>query len=87
MRVLGLVVQAFVAAILGIRQRALDGRHVTRQFVSDDHPRLSAVLRIKHTMQEALCGLLIAPTLDQDVQHRPILIDGAPQPIPTLVLC
>src|SRR6266851_8839087 len=36
-------------------------------------------------MQEALCGVLVASTLHQDVQHGSILVDGTPQPIPMLV--
>jgi len=43
------------------------------------------VLRIQHAMQEALCGMLVASTLNQDVKHGPILVDGAPQPVPTFV--
>ena len=42
--------------------------------------RLGAILAIKHTVQEALGSSLIAPLLDQDVQHN-VLIDGSPQPV------
>ena len=43
--------------------------------------RLGAILAIKHTVQEALGSSLIAPLLDQDVQHNAVLIDGSPQPV------
>jgi len=32
-------------------------------------------------MQEALSGYLIAPLLDQDVQHDSVLVNGSPQPV------
>ncbi len=63
----------------------LDGWHITSQLVGDNHLRLDAILRVEHTMQEALCGVLVASTLNQDVQHGSILVDGTPQPVPMLV--
>jgi hypothetical protein len=85
MRSLSSVVQAFVAPVVRVREHTFDGRHVTSQLVSDDHSRLNSVLRIYHAMQEALRSVLVASTLNQDVQHRPILIQGAPQPVPAFV--
>ena len=55
------------------------------QLVGDNDPRLDAVLRVEHPMQEALCGVLVPSTLNQDVQHSSILVDGTPEPVPMLV--
>ena len=85
MRVLGPIVQSLVATVVSMWDDALDSRHVTRELVGDDNPRPDPILRVKHTMQEALCGVLVASTLDQDVEHRPVLIHRAPQPVPTFV--
>jgi len=40
-----------------------------------------ATLSIKDPTQETLCGYLIAPLLNQDVQYDSVLIDGSPQPV------
>jgi hypothetical protein len=80
MRILGSVIEPLVPPMLSVRQRALDGRHVTGKLVGDHDSQLRAVLGLEYSTQETLGGVLVASTLDQDVQHRPILIDGAPQP-------
>jgi hypothetical protein len=78
MRVLGSVVQSLVTTVISAWHRLLDGWHITSELVGHNHPRLDAILRVEHTMQEALCGMLVASTLNQDVQHRSILVDGTP---------
>jgi len=42
---------------------------------------LGAVLSVEHTMQETLGGYLIAPVLNEDVEHDAVLINGSPQPV------
>src|ERR671939_547283 len=85
MLVLRSVVQPFVPPMLAARKHPSDGRHVARQLVRDDHPRLDAVLAVEHPMQEPLGGLLVTPTLNEDLEDRPILVDGTPEPVPVFV--
>jgi hypothetical protein len=74
-----------VAPVLRVCEHAFDGRHVTRQLVSDHHSRLKTGFGIQHAVQEALCGVLVPPTLNKDIEHRPIMIYGTPQPVPAFV--
>jgi hypothetical protein len=76
MRVLGSVVQSLVTTVISVWHRPFDGWHITRQLVGDNHPRLDVSLRVEHTMQDALCGVLVASTLNKDVQHSSVLVDG-----------
>ena len=85
MRVLGSVVEPLVTTVISAGHGPLDGWHITSQLVGDNDPRLNAILRVEHTVQEALCGVLVTSTLNQDVQHGSVLVDGTPQPVPTLV--
>jgi hypothetical protein len=84
MRVLGPVVEPLVPPVLSVRQGALDGWHVAGKLVRDHNARLH-VLGLEYSTQEPLRGVLVASALDQDVQHRPILTDSAPQPVPTFL--
>jgi hypothetical protein len=61
-------------------------RRVAAEFVSDHQPQTDAALHIEDTMQKALRGAWLAANLDQDVEHRPILIDSAPQHYRRLVI-
>ena len=85
MRVLGSIVESLVTTVISVWHGPLDGWHITRQLVGDNDPRRDAILRVEHTLQEALCGGLVPSTLNPDVQHRPMLVDGTPQPVPLLV--
>ena len=67
--------------MLGVRQRPPNGWRIARELVGDHHARLGAALTVKHPMQEALGGYLIASVLDQDVQNDAVLINGSPQPV------
>jgi hypothetical protein len=53
-------------------------RHGDRCVIGTNH---GAALAVKHPMQEALSGYLIASLLDQDVQNDSALVDGSPQPV------
>jgi hypothetical protein len=80
-RVFSPIVQPFVAPMLGVRQHLSNGWRVACELVRDHHPRLCAALAVKHSTQEALGSCLIAPLLNQDVQHDSVLIKGSPQPM------
>jgi hypothetical protein len=85
MRVLGSVIQSLVTTVISVWHGPLDGWHITRQLIGDNYPRRDTILRVEHTMQEPLYGVLVPSTLNQDVQHGSLLVDGTPQPVPMLV--
>jgi hypothetical protein len=80
-RVFGAIVQSLMAPMLSLRQHPSNGWRVAGKLVGDHHPRLGAVLTVKHTTQEALSGYLIASVLDQDVQYDSVLVDSSPEPV------
>ena len=54
------------------------GRAIATQLIGYDHSR--HVLQItKQLAEEPLCGLGIAPALDQNVEHTAVLIHGPPE--------
>ena len=67
--------------MLAVRQCSANRGRVAGELIGDHHARPGAALTVKHTMQEALSGDLIAPLLDQDVQYDAMLINGSPQPV------
>src|SRR5690349_18874293 len=67
--------------MLAVRQCSTNRGQVAGELIGDHHARLDATLTVKHAMQEALSGDLIAPLLDQDVQHDSVLVNGPPQPV------
>jgi hypothetical protein len=81
MRVFRAIVQPFVPTMLTVGQCSANCWRVAGELVGDHDPRLGAVLSVKHTMQETLSGDLIAPVLNEDVQHDAVLINGSPQPM------
>jgi hypothetical protein len=85
MRVLGPVIQPLVAAVLSVRQSALDSRYITGKLVSDDHSRLNFALGVQYAAEKPLGRVLVSSTLDKDIQHQSILVNSAPQPVATLV--
>src|SRR5215210_2076114 len=46
-----------------------------------DHHTRHAGLALEQLPEQALGGPLVAPPLDQGVEHDPILVDGPPQPV------
>src|SRR5687768_7221528 len=67
--------------MLGVRQHPSEGRHIARQLVRDDYPRL-VLTGAQDASQEAFSGLLVTSLLDQDVEYDSVLVDGPPQPVP-----
>src|SRR4051794_569760 len=53
---------------------------VARQLVRDHDTRDPALL-LEQLAEQALGGLLVAPVLDEDVEHTPILVDSPPEPV------
>src|SRR4051794_14193248 len=53
---------------------------VAAELVGDDHTR-HAGLALQQLPEQALGGPLVAPALDEYVEHEPVLIDGAPEPV------
>src|SRR4051812_23395539 len=65
----------------------LDRRHhlrlrgaVARQLVRD-HDTRRPRLPLQQLAKQTLGGPLVAPALDQDVEHDPILVDSPPEPV------
>src|SRR3954453_2305575 len=53
---------------------------IARQLVRDHHTR-HAGLALQQLPEQALGGPLVAPALDENVEHNPILIDSPPEPV------
>jgi hypothetical protein len=79
-RVLRPVVQAFVLAVLDTGHHLPLGGPVARELVGDHDPRRPA-LPLQQLAQQALRRPLVAPTLDQHVEHHPGLIHSTPEPV------
>src|SRR3982750_3175699 len=56
------------------------GGALAGQLVRDHHTRGPALL-FQQLAEQTLGGPLVAPALDQNVEHNPILVDGPPQPV------
>ena len=77
MGVLSAVVEAFVLAMLHAGHDLLVRCLVAAQLVGDQHAR-HILTAFEQLAEELLGGRLVAPALDQDIQHVAVLIDGAP---------
>src|SRR4051794_28817599 len=53
---------------------------VAGQLVSDHDTRGPALL-LQQLAEQAFGGPLVAPLLDENVEHDPILVDGPPEPV------
>src|ERR687897_627592 len=80
MRVLGAVVQTPMLPMFDTRHDLSLSRAIAGQFVCDQHARGHALL-LEKLAQQALGGFRIAATLNQNVDHAPMLIDSAPEPM------
>jgi hypothetical protein len=78
MRVLGAIIRVSALSVLHAgKQLTLSGA-IAPQLVSHDHPR-HILQTLQQPSEEALCGVGIAPGLNEDVEDNTILIDGAPE--------
>jgi hypothetical protein len=75
--VFGSIVQAFVLAMLHTRPPSFLRGGIAGQLVRDHHAWSDTLL----LAQQALRRFGIAPALDQDVEHDPMLIHGSPKPV------
>src|SRR3954453_17400013 len=79
-RILGPVVQPLVPAVLDPGHQLLLGGRIARQLVRDHDPRRPSLL-LQQLAQQALGGPLVAPALDQHVEHNALPVDRPPQPV------
>ena len=77
-RVLRAIIEIPVLAMFHLRQAFSLGDTVTLQFIGDEHPR-DGGQPFEQLAEELLCGPLIPETLDQDIEHIPLLIHRPPQ--------
>src|SRR5215207_9871477 len=72
--------KAFMSSMLDrVHHLTLRGT-VAGQLVRD-HDTRHAGLPLQQLAKQALGGLLVAPALDENVEHDPILVDGPPEPV------
>jgi hypothetical protein len=77
MAVFGPIVETFVLTMLDTGQQLLFRCALAPQLIGDQHTR-DILTALEQRTEELLGGLLIPPTLHQDIQHVPVLINGAP---------
>src|SRR3954447_13278454 len=80
MRILCSIIQALMLSVLDRRHHLAFGCAVARQLVRDQDPR-GPHLSLQKLAKQALGGPLVAPALDQDVQHYAVLVHRAPEPV------
>src|SRR3954453_18563518 len=79
-RILCPVVQPFMLPMLDARDDLPLCRTLARQLVGDHDARRPA-LPLQQLAEQALGGALIAPALDQHVEHNAVLVYRTPQPV------
>jgi hypothetical protein len=79
-RVLRPVVQPFMLPMLHPGQQVLLGSRVAGQLVGDHDTRRTHLL-LQQLAQQTFSSRLIAPALNQDVEHKPVLIHCPPKPV------
>src|SRR5436190_10469967 len=80
MGVFGPVIEALVLPMLDPGHDLPLGSGVAPQLVGDEHTRGSTLL-LEKLAEQALGGLLVAPTLDQNIENEAVLVDGTPEPM------
>jgi len=80
-RVLGPVVQSLVLPVLDAGHDLPLRNLVARQLVGDHDPRGTALL-LQQLVQQPEGRLLVAPALDEDVEHAAVLVHRTPEPVP-----
>ena len=77
MRVLGPIVQISALSALNAGKQLTLSDPIAPQLVGHGHPRY-ILQTLQKLQKKALCGVGIAPGLNEDVEHDAILIDGTP---------
>ena len=67
-------------SVLNMGQDILLGGGVAPELVGHDHPR-HILQATQQLAKEPPGGVGVAPALHQDLQHVPVLVDGAPQTV------
>ena len=80
MRVLGAIVQALMLPMLHARHDYPLCCSMAGHLICD-HDAQRRTLLLEQFAQQALSRFGITPTLDQDVEHDPMLVHGAPEPV------
>src|SRR3954447_8047041 len=80
MGILCSVIQALVPPVLDRGHHVCLRGPVAGELVRDHHTRGSALL-FQQLTEQTLGGLLVAPALNENVEHDPILIDRPPEPV------
>src|SRR5829696_6600395 len=80
MRVFCSVIQALMPSMLDRGHHLTLRGAVAGQLVRDHDTRGPALL-LQQLAKQAFGGPLVAPALDQDVEHDPILVDSPPEPV------
>ncbi len=76
--ILRAVVPPFVLPVLDARQDLPLGCPIAGELIRDDDARYVREI-LEQQAEELLGGGLIQSALDQDVEHIPVLVDGAPE--------
>ncbi len=79
--VFGTVVEAFVLTMLNTRHDLLVCCCVATKLIGNEHAR-DVLAALQQLAEEFLGCRLVAPALHQDIQHVPVLVNGAPEVIP-----
>ena len=74
------VVEAFVLPMLDAGHDLTLGRSVAAKLVGDQHARRLPLL-LQELAEQAFCGLLISPALDEAIENQALLVDRAPEPV------
>jgi hypothetical protein len=80
-RILRAVIQVPVLAVFHAGQELAPGRLVALEFISDEHP-WDILQPLEEFTEEFFGSSLVTPALHQDVEHGPVLVDGAPEIAP-----
>src|ERR1700757_5425664 len=80
MRIICRIVETLVLPVLNAGHNLPLGSAIAAQLVSDQHTGRSQLL-LEQLAEQAFGGLLIAPTLHEDVENEPLLVDRAPEPM------
>src|ERR1700758_5034126 len=80
MGVFGPVIETLMLPMLDPGHDLPLGGAIAAQLVSDQHTGRSQLLH-EQLAEQALGGLLVATTLDENIENEPLLVDRAPQPI------
>ena len=77
-RVLGSIIQISALSVFDVRKQLTLSDAIAAQLVGHDHPRF-ILQALEQPLEEALRRLGIAPSLNQNVEHNAVLIDGPPE--------